>query len=76
MQYLYYYFYFLDFKEFIKDGLGRNKLTQGNLRRINIRIPSDKELNEFASYVEEIDKLKFDDRNFKNEDTEKLIYGK
>ena len=59
LQYVYYYLYFLDFNEFIKDGLGRNKLTQGNLKKINIAIPSDKELNEFASYVKEIDKLKF-----------------
>ena len=60
LQYVYYYLYFLDFNEFIKDGLGRNKLTQGNLKKINISIPSDKELDEFASYVEEIDKLKFE----------------
>ena len=60
LQYVYYYLYFLDFNEFIKDGLGRNKLTQGNLKKINIAIPSDNELDEFVSYVKEIDKLKFE----------------
>ena len=60
LQYIYYYLYYLDFNEYIKDGLGRNKLTQGNLKKINIYIPSDYELLQFADYAKSCDKLKFE----------------
>lgn len=60
LQYLYYYLYFLDLNEYIKDGLGRNKLTQGNLRNINIVIPQSDDLKLFADYTSNCDKLKFE----------------
>lgn len=60
LQYLYYYFYFLDLTEYVKDGLGRNKLTQGNLRNINIVIPQSDDLKLFADYTQSCDKLKFE----------------
>lgn len=64
LQYLYYYFYFLDLNEYIKDGLGRNKLTQGNLLNINIAIPQSNDLELFATYAESCDKLKFEAQEF------------
>ena len=60
LQYLYYYLYFLDFNEYIKDGLGRNKLTQGNLQNINIVIPQSDDLKIFSDFASDCDKLKFD----------------
>ncbi len=60
LQYVYYYLYFLDFSEYIKDGLGRNKLTQGNLKNINIFVPDDNELNLFSDFATGCDKLKFE----------------
>lgn len=63
LQYLYYYLYFLDLNEYIKDGLGRNKLTQGNLRNINIVIPQSDDLKLFADYTSNCDKLKFEAQN-------------
>ena len=64
LQYLYYYFYFLDLNDYIKDGLGRNKLTQGNLRNINIAIPQFDDLKAFEDYSKSCDKLKFEAREF------------
>ena len=60
LQYLYYYFYFLDLNDYIKDGLGRNKLTQGNLRNINIAIPQFDDLKAFEDFSKSCDKLKFE----------------
>ena len=64
LQYLYYYFYFLDLNDYIKDGLGRNKLTQGNLRNINIAIPQFDDLKAFEDFSKSCDKLKFEAREF------------
>ena len=75
LQYLYYYFYFLDLNEYVKDGLGRNKLTQGNLRNINIVIPQSDDLKLFVDYAQSCDKLKFEAQEFiKN--TQKHAYKK
>ena len=64
LQYLYYYFYFLDLTEYVKDGLGRNKLTQGNLRNINIVIPQSDDLKLFVDYAQSCDKLKFEAHSY------------
>lgn len=76
LQYLYYYFYWLDFTEYIKDGLGRNKLTQSNLKKIKINKPGDNEIKKFYTFVKNIDKLKFESIKRKNkleEEREQLI---
>ncbi len=59
LDFLYWYFYVLDFKKYINNGIGRDKLTQSNLKKIGIYLPDELLRNEFSAFVKEQDKLKF-----------------
>ena len=61
--------YCVDRLDLQKSGSGAGQLTVPDFAKLNIPLPPKELQDEFASYVEEIDKLKFDAKNFKNLDT-------
>ena len=58
LEYARIFYLLLDVNRYIS-GTTRAKLTQAQLKRICIHIPSEKQLAEFADFVSQVDKLRF-----------------
>ena len=59
LEYARIFYLLLDVNRYIS-GTTRAKLTQAQLKRICIHIPSEKQLAEFADFVTQVDKLRFE----------------